>query len=154
MANKQADPDHQSAGAWAKKYHLASRAVMESVLRPFDLGPTQWYVLYTLATTGPTRQRDLVRLLDVERATLTAIVAALVRKGLVEQHSDAVDQRQKLLTMTADGVALWERLPDPIKLILDTAFDGIPDADVATTTDVLRLATTRLTELSSKGTTP
>ena len=76
---------------------------MESVLRPYDLGPTQWYVLYQLATVGATPQRDLVLMLNVERATLTGVVAALVRKGLVEQTPDASDQRQKLLTITKAG---------------------------------------------------
>ena len=33
-------------GVWAKKYFLASRALVEAVLRPYDLGNTQWYVLY------------------------------------------------------------------------------------------------------------
>ncbi len=124
--------------------------VMESVLRPFDLGPTQWYVLYQLATVGPTPQRDLVRMLQVERATLTGVVAALVRKGLVEQAPDATDQRQKVLTITPAGAALWRELPDPIALILGTAFDGIPGADVDTTTRVLRTATGRLTDLLRK----
>jgi DNA-binding MarR family transcriptional regulator len=154
VANEQADPEHESAGAWAKKYYLASRGVMESVLRPFDLGPTQWYVLYAVATEGPTPQRDLVRLLDVERATLTGIVTALVRKGLVEQLADAADQRQKVLSITPAGLDLWERLPDPIDLILSTAFEGIPATDIETTTRVLRLATSRLTQLTSKGATP
>jgi MarR family transcriptional regulator, lower aerobic nicotinate degradation pathway regulator len=150
VASEQADPEHESAGAWAKKYHLASRAVMESTLRPFDLGPTQWYILYALATSGPTPQRNLVQLLQVETATLTGVVAALVRKGLIEQNPDPTDRRQKTLTITADGLTLWEKLPDPIDLILKTAFDGIPDADVETVTRVLRLATTRLTNLSTQ----
>lgn len=126
---------------------------MESALRPFDLGSTQWYVLYALVTTGPTPQRELVRLLNVERATLTGVVTALVRKGFVAQNPDPVDQRQKVLTLTAEGAALWEELPDPIELIQRTAFDGIPEADVATTVRVLRLATRRLTDYSSRGTT-
>lgn len=147
MANKQADPEHQSAGAWAKKYHQASQAVMAGVLRPFDLGPTQWYVLYQLATEGPTPQRDLVQLLRVERATLTGVVAALVRKGLVEQTGDATDQRQKTLSLTPAGAELWRRMPDPIALILGAAFDGVPASDVETTVRVLRAATGRLTEL-------
>lgn len=123
---------------------------MESTLRPFDLGPTQWCVLYALATSGPTPQRDLVRLLDVETATLTGVVTALVRKRFIEQNSDPTDRRQKILTITADGLALWNKLPDPIDLILKTAFGGIPDADVETATRVLRLATTRLTDLASQ----
>lgn len=123
---------------------------MESILRPFDLGPTQWYVLYSLASSGSTPQRELVRLLDVETATLTGIVTALVRKGLIEQRPDPTDRRQKTLEITADGLFLWKRLPDPIDLIVTTAFDGIPDADIETVTRVLRLATARLIDLSSQ----
>ncbi len=152
MPNKLVDPEHQSAGAWAKKYHFASRAVMESVLRPFDVGPTQWYVLYELANTGPTSQRDLVRRLRVERATLSGVVAVLARKGLVEQCPDVRDQRQKVLTLAHDGRELWERLPDPIELILRTAFDGISDEDLAVTVRVLSTGTARLNDLLSKGT--
>lgn len=151
MPDNQADPDHESAGAWAKRYYFASRAVMEAVLRPFDLGPTQWYVLHALATTGPTPQRELVRLLQVERATLSGVVAVLTRKDLVEQSPDPVDQRQKVLSLTDAGRALWERLPDPIELILATAFAGVPQPDLETTTRVLRAGTARLTDLLSKG---
>ena len=68
-------------GAWAKSYYFAVRAMMESVLRPYDLGSTQYYVLYQLANGGPTMQRDLGPLLQIERATLSEIVATLVRKG-------------------------------------------------------------------------
>lgn len=151
MANKQPDGEHESAGAWAKKYHLASRMLMESVLRPHDLGPTQWYVLYQLATAGATPQRDLVLMLHIERATLTGVVAALVRKGLVEQTPNAGDQRQKMLTITPAGGALWRELPDPIALIREVAFDGVPQADIDTTARVLRAATSRLTDRLSEG---
>ncbi|WBU38798.1 MarR family winged helix-turn-helix transcriptional regulator [Homoserinibacter sp. YIM 151385] len=152
MPNKQADPNHESAGAWAKKYHLATRQVMESVLRPHDLGPTQWYVLYQLALVGATPQRELVRILEVERATLSGVVAALTRKGLVEQRPDPSDARQRVLHLTSQGRVLWGELPDPIELILRTAFAEVSDADLATTTRVLRTGTARLHELLTKGT--
>lgn len=151
VANELADPGHESAGAWAKKYHLASRMVMESVLRPYDLGPTQWYVLYELATAGARRQRELVTVLQVERATLTGVVAALVRKGLVVQEPDAADQRQKVLNLTPAGAALWRELPDPIAIILGTAFSGVPKRELDTTIRVLRTATGKLTDLLVKG---
>ena len=121
---------------------------MESVLRPYDLGPTQWYVLYQLANAGPTPQRDLVRMLRIERATLTGVVAALVRKGLVDQRGDPADQRQKILHLTAPGEALWTVLPDPIAEILTVAFTGVDENDLATTERVLRDATLRLIEKS------
>lgn len=137
--------DHEeSVGAWAKRYHLAARAVIESILREHDLGPTQWYVLYQLVNGGPTKQRDLGRLLNLERATLSGIVATLVRKGLIDQASDQVDQRQRILRITAAGSELWGKLPDPIALTNGIAFDGADAAELATAARVLRAATDRL----------
>jgi DNA-binding MarR family transcriptional regulator len=126
---------------------------MDSVLRPYDLGSVQWYVLYQLATTGPTMQRDLVRLLAIERATMTGIVATLVRKGLVEQEPDRADQRQKRLRMTAAGTKLWDELPD-LGFIRSVAFDGIDAAEIAITVKVLQTATEQLEALLEKGIQP
>ena len=119
---------------------------MESVLRPYDLGATQWYVLYLLASDGPINQRELTRTLEVKRATLSAVISALVRKGLVEQMSDPDDQRQKVLQLTTAGRNLWATLPEPIGLITAVAFDGVDDAEIALTNRVLRDATQRLND--------
>lgn len=144
MPNKYDELDLEAAGSWAKKYFLASRALMESVLRPYDLGSTQWYVLYLLVNDGPVNQRDLTRMLEIERATLSAVISALVRKGLIDQMPDPGDQRQKVLQITTAGRNLWAALPDPIGLIVAVAFDGVDDAEIATTNRVLRNATQRL----------
>ena len=137
---------HGSVGAWAKRYYFASRTLIEAVLRPYDLGTTQWYVLYQLAHEGPTLQRALQRILQVERATLSGIVATLVGKGLIEQVPGRVDQRQKLLRFTEAGNTLWARLPDPIAVIQDVAFAGVDDAELARTAALLEAATLRLHE--------
>lgn len=117
---------------------------MEAVLRPFDLGNTQWYVLYLLVNHGPMNQRDLTRTLEVERATLSAVISALVRKELIEQTPLAVDQRQKVLHVTTAGRNLFESVPDPIALITAVAFEGVDDAEIAVTQRVLSGATQRL----------
>jgi DNA-binding MarR family transcriptional regulator len=144
MKKKSERPKHDSVGAWAKRLYFASRALMDAVLRPYDLGSTQWYVLYQLANEGPTMQRDLVRLLQIERATLSGIVATLVRKGLVDQMPDSEDQRQRMLHLTASGKKLWKELPDPTGLILSVAFEGVDQAELATARRVLQAATERL----------
>jgi DNA-binding MarR family transcriptional regulator len=94
-------------------------------------------------------QRDLVLMMQVERATLSAIVSTLTRKGLVEQVPDRVDQRQKLLRLTPEGTKLWDRLPD-LTFIRLVAFEGIDEADLAVAIDVLRTATERLDDLIKK----
>ena len=144
MKKKSEKPKHDSVGAWAKRLYFASRALMDAILRPYDLGSTQWYVLHQLANKGPTMQRDLVRVLQIERATLSGIVATLVRKGLVDQTPDTEDQRQRMLYLTASGKKLWKELPDPTTLILSVAFDGLDQAELATARRVLQAATERL----------
>lgn len=147
----QAYPDagHPTVGAWAKRCYFAGRALMDATLRPYDVGSTQWYVLWHLANFGPTVQRDLGRALELERATLSGIVATLVRKKLVEQTSDGADQRQRLLTLTVGGETLWRELPD-LAFIHEAAFGGVDEADLATTIRVLQSATDRLQTLLRK----
>ncbi|AMM22485.1 hypothetical protein AX769_16015 [Frondihabitans sp. PAMC 28766] len=135
-----------TVGAWAKKYHLASRSVIEASLRDYGLGPTQYYVLYQLSHAGPTIQRDLGVMLSVERATLSGIVATLVRKGLVIQEADVSDQRQRVLRLTDAGRALWAELPDPVAILKDVAYSGISEADLAVARQVLQDATAKLTD--------
>jgi DNA-binding MarR family transcriptional regulator len=151
MKKKIENPHHGSVGSWAKRLYFASRALMDAVLRPYDLGSTQWYVLYQLANVGPTLQRDLVLQLKIERATLSSVVLTLVRKGLVEQIPDSKDQRQRMLRITASGKKLWKELPDPVALILSVAFDGVDQTELDTARRVLQAATERLNHRVSKG---
>jgi DNA-binding MarR family transcriptional regulator len=136
-------------GHWAKRCYLAGRGMMDDALRPHGLGATQWYILHQLAHAGPTMQRDLVALLQIERATVSIIVTNLVRKGLVEQTSDAVDQRQKELRLTEAGAALWDELPD-LNFIRTIGFSGFSEAEIETTVRVLRTATEQL-QIRAKG---
>ncbi|WP_234019151.1 MarR family winged helix-turn-helix transcriptional regulator [Streptomyces sp. Tu6071] len=154
MASEKMHGQHESAGAWAKRYYQTSQAALESVLRPYGLGPTQWYVLYHLAHDGPTKQRDLVRALRIERATMTGVASALVRKGFVEQTPDPGDMRQKTLRLTEPGRELWTRLPDPVARILAVAFDGVSEEEQARVAAVLRGATERLAHHLKEETTP
>jgi len=137
---------HETVGAWAKRYHLANRALIESVLRPYDLGSTQWYVLYQLTNDGPTMQRDMGHTLHIERATLSGIVTTLVRKGLIDQIPDPVDQRQRLLRLTTAGTKLWNDMPDPIAIIQTVSLVDLDDTELETTIRVLQAATQRVND--------
>ena len=124
---------------------------MDTLLRPYGLGSTQWYVLYQLANEGPTMQRDLVEMLNIERATLSGIVTTLVRKGLVSQTPDTDDQRQRMLRLTRAGSKLWDVLPNPMEQIREVAFGGADPADMEIARKVLKAATKRLSEHDWEG---
>ena len=137
----------------AKRFVLANRTAMETILRPFGLGGTQWWVLSQVASGEAVRQRDLAEALHVERATASEIVLTLVRKKLVEQYPDPADQRQKLLRLTGAGVQLWESMPDPLEKLYDIAFEGSRSHELATIARVLGVATERLLAIRMKGAT-
>ncbi|PCJ31850.1 MAG: MarR family transcriptional regulator [Gammaproteobacteria bacterium] len=150
MTDEQNNPTNESIAVWTKRCYFAGRALMDSTLRSYDLGSTQWYVLWQLANDGPTIQRDLVRMLYIERATLSGIVATLVRKGLISQVPDYADQRQRLLQLTSSGKKLWDELPD-LTFIHKVAFDGIDDDAIATAIMVLKTATEQIDNFSQEG---
>lgn len=133
--------DSTALGTWAKRYYYANRAAIDAVLRGHGIGSTQWAVLYQLANNGPTAQRDLGRALHIERASLSGIVATLIRKGLVEQTASTTDQRQRLVTLTIAGRTAWSALPDPFVQVPSVALAGIDPDDVATAVRVLQQAT-------------
>jgi MarR family transcriptional regulator, lower aerobic nicotinate degradation pathway regulator len=122
--------------------------MIERTLRPYGLGSTQWYVLYHLANDGPTAQRNFQKLLQVEKPTLSDIVAALVRKGFIDQVIDPQDKRQRVFSLTSAGRNLWADLPDPISR---SAFKGIDDKDLKTVVRVLQTATEHLNAYIDEG---
>jgi DNA-binding MarR family transcriptional regulator len=143
-SDKQPKTDqHASVGAWAKRYYFANRAMMESILRPYGLGSTQWFVLYELVNSGPTMQRDLAQRLHLERATLSGVVATLVRKHLVVQATGD-DQRQRQLTITDAGLTLWNSLPDPVEVTKAIALEGADAGDIEIAIRVLKSAAERV----------
>jgi len=143
---KREENHRDSVGACAKRLYFASRAVMDTLLRPYGLGSTQWYVLYQLANVGPTMQRDLVQMLNIERATLSGVVTTLSSKGLIAQEPDSEDQRQRILRITRAGDKLWKALPNPVEMILEVAFKGADPAEMEIARKVLQAATKRLND--------
>lgn len=140
-----------SVGVWVKTFQRASQSAVEAALRPHGLGVTQWHVMYHLANDGPSTQRDLTEWLAVERATLSGVVASLVRKGLVEQLPDDNDGRVRLVRLTDLGRQRWAAVADPIEPISRIAFSGIDPGDLDTAVRVLRAATRQLEDHASKG---
>jgi DNA-binding MarR family transcriptional regulator len=153
VAGESDDADANAVGALAKSYYFAVRAAMDAMLRPHDLGSTQYYVLHQLATLGPTMQRDLGRFLQIERATLSGIVATMLRKGLIAQTPGYQDQRQRMLTLSDAGAALWAQLPDAPTVIRAIAFEGADPAELAIAARVLRTATLALNDHTQTETT-
>jgi len=101
--------------------------------RAATLGVTraQWKVLFRLSRTPGLRQVELAELLDVEPITLSRIVDRLQDAGLVERVADPADRRAWRLQVTELAQPLIAKLRDLAEILVDEAFAGMTDSDIA-----------------------
>lgn len=116
----------------------AGRAMLREAAQQERLSVTQAQLLLRIATVpaGPQGTGSLARWLDVSAPTVSDAVAALVRKGLVEQAPHPTDRRRSYWRATAEGRQAAERLRrwrDPLL----SAFDAVGQTDQAQALRVL-----------------
>ena len=75
-----------------------------------DISVTQCYALETLVDHGPLRLGALADRLFLDKSTTSRVVAALVKKGYVEQQVEASDRRASALHATSSGRRLCTRI--------------------------------------------
>jgi DNA-binding MarR family transcriptional regulator len=95
------------------------------------LSPARFSVLATLRYQGPQRVGALARLEDVAQPTITRLVVALEREGLVERHADPGDRRGSVVRLTAEGRALVRRARSRKIAWIERALRDLKPADIA-----------------------
>jgi len=91
----------------------AAMARFRPVLREHGLTEQQWRVIRALADTKQIDASELARRSFLLAPSLTRILQFLEKEMLVKRTSDSSDQRRSVLTLTAKGRQLFERVgPD------------------------------------------
>ncbi len=86
---------------------------IEAVFAPYGLGSSDFAVLVTLARIGDERgisQRRLMDELGLTSGTISVRIDRLVEEGLVERRPDPASKRTTLITLTARGRDVFERV--------------------------------------------
>ena len=86
-------------------YGLVTATVRGS---PREMSLTSLSTLATLDRTGPRRVTDLAVSQGVAQPSMTVLVTALERSGLVERRGDPADRRVALVALTAAGAELLQ----------------------------------------------
>lgn len=79
-----------------------------------DISVTQCHALEALVEHGPLRLGDLTQRLFLDKSTTSRVVRTLVKKGYVQQHTDATDGRATALSATPAGRKLCARITEDL----------------------------------------
>ena len=100
----------------------------DEALRPVGLTNGQFSLMMALNRPAPASFGPVADLLAMDRTTLTAALKPLQRRGLVSISVDPADRRGRLLTLTADGMALlaaavpiWQRTHENVEAAMPGA---------------------------------
>ncbi len=124
MARKAAEAT-ESQGSTLDRDAVALHAAVADLVRVYqfrdrdricchDVSVTQCYALETLVEHGPIRLSALAERLFLDKSTTSRVVGSLVRKGYVEQRTDARDGRAVTLSATRQGQRLCTRITDDL----------------------------------------
>jgi DNA-binding MarR family transcriptional regulator len=121
-------------------------------LEQFDLTPAQYHVLVFLARRSSACTMGCVaEHLRQSSATATGIVDRLVRRGLVQRRSDAVDRRRVIVLLTDHGLQLLGDAGVARRQRTVTVLAGLRPEDRRALTRLLEAYLDRVTALATDG---
>lgn len=107
---------------FTKSLYSSSRAWGVEIarrIRPSSgLSQAAWFSIAAIAgRTQPPSQIELAKELNIEAASMVAMIDRLVSLGIVERQPSAADRRVKNILLTAQGLALYQEVKEQARLI-------------------------------------
>ena len=87
-----------------------SASASRAYLRNFGVGVMEWRVLALLALKVRTTAQEISQLSGLDKSSVSRAVQALIRRADVAAAADPADNRRAVLTLTAQGEALHDRI--------------------------------------------
>ncbi len=108
--NEPADALAARPGFLIRRMHQIHLALFAEECDAFDITPVQYSIMTVAGAQPKLDQAKLAYEVGVDRATLANVVARLETKGLLKRAPSPTDKRLKLVSLTARGSALLEKM--------------------------------------------
>ncbi len=119
-------------------------------IEKFDVTLPMWRVMIALWHNGGHRLGELARRTSIDLSTLSRLLVAMQRKGLIVRRRSGLDGRALSLTLTEHGMQLTEQVI-PIALYYeDVAMRKLSNADVKKLKDLLKIVYANLEAAEQK----
>jgi DNA-binding MarR family transcriptional regulator len=116
-------------GFLIRRMHQIHLALFAEECAAFDITPVQYSIMTVAAAQPGLDQAKLAYEVGVDRATLANVVARLEGKSLLHRRPSASDKRLKLVTLSARGIALLEKMLIPVQRAHDRTIAALPIKD-------------------------
>ncbi|WP_449246679.1 MarR family winged helix-turn-helix transcriptional regulator [Desulfarculus baarsii] len=91
--------------------------------------PAHGDLMVALFRHGPLPMKDLAKLIDRDKSTLTALVDRLVERGLAQKQKDHADSRVTLVSATPSGLALKPLFIEVGQAFWQKLFNGFSEGE-------------------------
>lgn len=112
-----------------KQLELAIRKEIGTAIRPIGMTTPQFTALSVLARHDGTSSADLGRRSFVTPQAANEMVSALDRKGLVQRHPDATNQRVLVLSLTTAGRQVFDTCASAVSQIEERMLEGLSGSE-------------------------
>ena len=114
---------NKQVGVFLNLVHCKFKQYMNSIFQKhgFNLTPEQFLVMDTLWDEGVLSQQKIADIIFKDKNSVTKLIDALEKKGLVNRVSDKVDRRLNQIHITERAIIIKEEIT---KIALETT-DGI-----------------------------
>jgi DNA-binding MarR family transcriptional regulator len=125
---------------WVNRFYQGARREMYRAFHAegFELTPEQWSILVRLWERDGRSQSDLCEATTRDAPTMSRILDAMARSGLVSRAVDPEDGRGRLVVLTPKGRAAKKTLVPIVRELVARIEEGVPQRDLEITRKTLR----------------
>lgn len=120
-----------------RRAHQRATACFQEVMPDGALTPTQQAALATLLKHGELSQNHLGRITQMDPSTVSLVVKALMKRGLIASKRSDTDQRMTMITLTNMGVHYTLPLLDLSMQVARQLLSPLTPGEQATLLDLL-----------------
>lgn len=123
---------HLKPGHLIRRANQISVSIFLDECREFDITPMQYAVMAVLRTTPDLDQITLASRAALDRSTIGGLAERLEEKGWIRRLPGVEDRRQKLLSLTGEGLRVLDSVEPAVERTQQRILEPLSDAEKAT----------------------
>lgn len=121
-----------------KRLQLVLQALVDTALRPFEVTPLQYTIMYVLQSTGSQTSASLARNAFLTPQTMHQVVINLVNRGFVTRNPNPRSKRSLLIWLTPAGEDILARCSPAIVELENTLMASLSPGEQALFREILQ----------------